>query len=83
MFLDDYNHVCMMIRDFACLSVLTCISSAFFAKFAWFNPRRGRGQLYLLLGHLSHFLQKCLLQRLGHQYYVICRLQKSNIGQYG
>ena len=83
MFLDN-SHVCMMIRDSACLClpVLTYTSSAFFAYFARFNPWRGRAQLQLILGHLSHFLQKCLLQRLRHQHYVICRLQKRKVGQY-
>lgn len=33
-----------------------------------------RGDLQLLLWHLSHLLQENLLQRLGHQNYVICGL---------
>lgn len=57
-----------------CDSSRDCITSAFSARFYCFAPRRGRGQFYLILGHLSNFLQKRLLQRLSHQYYVICWL---------
>lgn len=63
--------------------MLTGIASAFFGRFSRFAPGRRGSQLYLVLRHLGYFLQECLLQRLGHEHYVICRLQRTMFEQNG